>query len=79
MHGIEEESSICSNFPLQDIMNSNEHPPYSPDLSPCDYQMFSNLKEEFGEHGSDNDTDMEKFMRNWLVLPSYFYFFLITE
>jgi len=25
-----------------------EHPPYSPDLSPCDYHMFGPLKEALG-------------------------------
>ncbi|EFN74649.1 Histone-lysine N-methyltransferase SETMAR, partial [Camponotus floridanus] len=43
-----------------------EHPPYSPDLSPCDYHMFGPLKEELGGHRFDDDEGVETFVRNWL-------------
>lgn len=51
-----------------------EHPPYSPDLSPCDYHMFGPLKESLGGERFDNDNAVEVFVRNWLeTRPSSFY------
>ena len=31
-------------------LNVLDHPPYSPDLSPCDFWLFSRLKEMLAEH-----------------------------
>lgn len=51
-----------------------EHPPYSPDLSPCDYHLFGPLKEALGGQRFDNDVAVEDFVRNWLMMqPSSFY------
>ena len=43
-----------------------EHPPYSSDLSSCDYHMFGPLKEKLGGHHFDDDNDVETFVLNWL-------------
>jgi histone-lysine N-methyltransferase SETMAR len=51
-----------------------EHPPYSPDLSPCDYHLFGPLKEALGEQRFGDDVAVEAFVRKWLVSqPPSFY------
>ena len=42
-----------------------EHPPCSPDLSPCDYHMFGLLKEALGRQCFDNDEQVKNFVRKW--------------
>jgi len=49
-----------------------EHPPYSPDLTPCDYHMFGPL--ELGGQHFDNDEQVENFVHKWLqTRPPPFY------
>ena len=43
-----------------------DHPPYSRDLSPCDFHMFGPLKESLGGERFANDQEVEQFERNWL-------------
>ena len=51
-----------------------EHPPYSPNLSPCDYHMFGPLKEALGGQRFDDDVQVENFLRKWLqTSPPSFY------
>jgi len=51
-----------------------EHPPYSPDLSPCDYHMFEPLKEALGGQHFDDDEQVENFVCKWLqTRPPSFY------
>lgn len=51
-----------------------EHPPYSPDLSPCDYHMFGPLKETLGGQKFNTDDEIEGFVRTWLSeLPKEFF------
>ena len=50
----------------QKSLKNTEHPPYSPDLSPCDYHMFGPLREEMGGHHFDDDDVVETFVNNWL-------------
>jgi len=51
-----------------------EQPPYSPDLSPCDYHMFGPLKEAQGGQRFDDDEQVENFVRKWLqTRPPSFY------
>jgi histone-lysine N-methyltransferase SETMAR len=50
-----------------------EHPPYSPDLSPCDYHMFGTLKEALGGQRFDDDEQVENFMHKWLQTRPPFY------
>ena len=51
-----------------------QHPPYSPDLSPCDYHMFGPLKEALGGQLFGDDEQVENFVRNWLqTRPPSFY------
>ncbi len=44
-----------------------EDPPYSPDLSPCDYHIFRPFKDALGgQHFPDDDDDaVEVFLCNW--------------
>lgn len=51
-----------------------DHPPYSPDLSPCDFHLFGPLKEALGGKRFEDDAGVEGFVRNWLVTrPRSFY------
>jgi histone-lysine N-methyltransferase SETMAR len=51
-----------------------KHPPYSPDLSPCDYHMFGLLKGALGGQHFDSDEQVENFVRKWLqTRPASFY------
>lgn len=40
-----------------------EHPPYKPDLSPCDHHMFASLKQELEGHKVD-ETAVEKLVQS---------------
>nr|CAI5864224.1 unnamed protein product [Callosobruchus analis] len=51
-----------------------KHPPYSPDLSPCDYHMFGPLEEALGGQIFNTDDEVEEFVRIWLSkLPKEFF------
>jgi len=51
-----------------------EHPPYSPDLSPCDFFLFGPLKEELGGRRFATNEEVEAFVRDWLLTrPRSFY------
>lgn len=51
-----------------------EHPPYSPDLSPCDFHLFGPLKEALGGQKFHSDNEVEAYVRNWLqTRPDSFY------
>lgn len=51
-----------------------EHPPYSPDLSPCDFYMFGPLKDALGGQRFNDNAAVEVFVRNWLrTRPVSFY------
>jgi len=50
-----------------------EHPPYSPDLSPCDFHMFGPLKEALAGGRFNDHAAVEHYVRNWLLeRPSSF-------
>jgi len=51
-----------------------EHPPYSPDLSPCDFHVFGPLKEALGGQRFNSDAEVEAYVSNWLqTRPASFY------
>lgn len=51
-----------------------EHPPYSPDLSPCVFHLFGPLKEALGGQRFEDDKGVEEYVRNWfLTQPVSFY------
>jgi len=51
-----------------------EHPPHSPDFSPCDYHMFGPLKEALGGQRFDNNEQVKNFVCKWLQMrPPSFY------
>ena len=51
-----------STAPMAAIQNCGfqlvEHPPYSPDLAPSDYYLFSKMKKELGGHHFTRDDDV---------------------
>ena len=52
----------CTNIWEAEIisLDSPRTPPYSPDLSPCDYHLFVPLKEALGGQRFDDDTGVEE-------------------
>ena len=42
-----------------------EHPPYSPDLSPCDYHMFGSLKESLEVQRFYSNDGVKVFVPSW--------------
>ena len=42
------------------------HPPYSPDLAPCDYFLFRHLKKHLRGRRFSSDTDIRVDVRSWL-------------
>ena len=41
-----------------------DHPPYSPDLSPCDYFLFVPIKESLGGERFQNNDEVEEYVHN---------------
>ncbi|KAJ4442136.1 hypothetical protein ANN_12002, partial [Periplaneta americana] len=41
------------------------HPPYSPDLSPCDFQIFGKLKSDLGGRRFAMDSDVIEAVQQW--------------
>ena len=41
-----------------------DHPPYSPDLSPCDYFLLAIKKESLGGERFENSVEIEEYVRN---------------
>ena len=51
-----------------------DHPPYSPDLPPCDFHLFGPLKEILDDKRFQDDAGVEGSVRNWLMThPRSFY------
>jgi hypothetical protein len=42
------------------------HPPYSPDLAPCDSHLFPKLKRDLCGCLCDSDEEVEKTVRTWM-------------
>jgi hypothetical protein len=50
------------------------HPPYSPDLSQCDFYLFEPLKKAFGDSQFQDDDGVAEFVQEWLrAQPKTFY------
>ena len=43
------------------------HPPYSPDLSPCDYAIFGPLKKALRSKRFTSDDQVKQYVRNWFT------------
>lgn len=50
-------SKIVSNYILDSLFTRMPHPPYSPDLAPCDFGVFGTVKESF--EGQEFETEDE--------------------
>ena len=42
------------------------HPPYSPDLSPCDFHLFGYMKSEFADAKFKSLSDIEERITAWI-------------
>lgn len=42
------------------------HPPYSPDLAPCDYHLFGSLKQDLGGQRFATDNEVQEAVSKWL-------------
>ena len=55
-------------------MRQRGHPPYSPDLSPCDYAIFGLLKKALRGKRFTSEDDVKQYVRNWFTTqPWEFY------
>jgi transposase len=43
-----------------------DHPPYSPDLAPSDYHLFTNMKKWLGSQRFDDDEELQSSVVEWL-------------
>ena len=43
-----------------------DHPPYSPDLAPSDYHLFSGLKKQLEGHHFSSDAEVIATAKTWL-------------
>jgi histone-lysine N-methyltransferase SETMAR len=51
-----------------------QHPPYSPDLSPCDYHVFGPFKKALKGHRFLSDDDLKQSVTRWFKCqPQHFY------
>ena len=51
-----------------------QHPPYSPDLSPCDFHVFGNLKKDICRCWFHSDKAVQEWVRLWIhQRPTSFY------
>jgi histone-lysine N-methyltransferase SETMAR len=51
-----------------------QHPPYSPDISSCDFHAFGPFKEALGGQRFNDDAGVEAYVRSWLqTRPTSFY------
>ena len=42
-----------------------EHPPYSPDLAPCDFHVFGPLKNKLAEQRYSTDEEVQAAVKEW--------------
>ena len=51
-----------------------QHPPYSSDLSPCDFHVFDDLKKDIRGYRFQSDEEVQEWMRLWIhQCPNSFY------
>ena len=51
-----------------------QHPPYSPDLSPCDFHIFRDLKKDIRGRRFYSDEEVQEWVRLWIQQrPTSFY------
>ena len=51
-----------------------QHPPYSPDLSPCDFHIFVGLKKDIRGRRFHSDEEVQEWVRLWIhQRPTSFY------
>ena len=51
-----------------------QHPPYSPDLSPCEFHIFGDLKKDIRGRRFHSDEEVQEWVRLWIYQrPTSFY------
>ena len=43
-----------------------DYPPYSPDMSPCDFQVFGPLKKHLKEQRPNSDDELKNAVKDWV-------------
>ena len=59
-------SRITKEYLRQYNFNRLEHPPYSPDLAPCDFHLFGWMKSHYANTLCKSIEDAEKQISNWV-------------
>ena len=53
---------------------THQHPPYNPDLSPCDFHVFCDLKKDIRRRRFQSDEEVQEWVRLWIhQRPTSFY------
>ena len=47
------------------LQDGAQHPPYNPDISPCDFHMFGELKKGIRGHSFASYEDVCNWVNNW--------------
>ena len=59
-------SNQTKHYMTDNNMIRMEHPPYSPDLAPCDYYLFGHLKDHFADAVFEDEADAVRQISAWL-------------
>jgi hypothetical protein len=51
-----------------------QHPPYSPDLAPCDFHFFPDLKRDFKGTHFTSDEEVKEAVKSWIKKRPATYF-----
>ena len=63
------ESSCCMTTPVPILpiwLETHEHLPSSPDLSPCDFYLFGDLKKDIRGRRFHSNEEVQKWLRLWI-------------
>lgn len=56
-----------------------EHRPFIPDLVPCDFHVFGQIKDDFSKQRYENDEEVKNAMRNGLAEAGQHFFRLVIK
>jgi len=64
-HSVRQVASLCEHWELHNL-TTFPHPPYSPDLAPCDFSLFPKMKVQLKGCRFDGLEDIQRESRNVL-------------
>lgn len=71
-HHTSKATSVALNqLKFEDVV---QHPPYSPDLAPCDFHFFADIKRDLKGTHFTSDEEVKDAMKSWIKERSATYF-----